>query len=153
MSFDVKVYSPSDVILTFGGAVVEGWESITVSRDSKAFKTVQGIRNKNAKVRNRNTAATIDINLSQISVTNTIFSQIVAIDEVTGGARIEVTLKDVMGGEIFSSNEAYFDGHADRSYEDEISTRRWRLNCLSSSFELSGGYSLGSLIDTISSIL
>lgn len=152
MAFDVKTYSPSDVIITFGGASVSGWEKITITRTIPSFKMVEGIRGKNTRIKLNNSAATVDIELTQTSDMNSVFSQIVAQDERTGTGRIEITIRDVMGGEIFSSMQGYLEAPATKTYEGEISSRTWKLVCLSSSSEQGSGWSLGSLVDKVTSL-
>lgn len=145
--FDVREYSPSDVIMTFGGARVEGWERISVKRLLPSFQMVSGIRGVNGRKRLNNTSAEIDIVLSQTSPTNTIFSQIVEVDEMYGTARIEVTLKDVLSGEKFQSTEAFLERPADQSFSSDVSERTWKMICLSSKSTMGSGGALGSLVD------
>lgn len=129
---DVRTYSASQVVMSFGGAIVEGWETISTSRDLPDFKTVNGIRGKNTRVRNRNTAASVEITLLETSPTNQIFNDIVALDKEIGGARLSFILKDTLGTEVFYSDEAYIEGIANREYAAELGERVWIVRCLSS---------------------
>lgn len=153
MSFDVKTYSPSDIIITFGGYLVVGWDSIIITRTIPAFKQVNGIRGKNTRVRINNTAATVEINLVASSDTNAVFSEIVKQDELFGGARIVAMIKDPLGSELFSTEEGYLESPATKNYESESGNRTWRLNCLSSrTTDTGNGSPLGSLIDNVTSL-
>jgi hypothetical protein len=149
---DVREYSPSDVVMTFGGAIVEGWERIIVRRNHPSYKIAEGIRNKNTRVRVGNTAASVEIVLAQTSPTNNIFSQIVELDEVYGTARIEVMIKDTLTGEMFSSTEAFLEKPADLEFDGDITERIWRMSCLSSQSKAGSGGALGSLIDRVQSL-
>lgn len=150
---NVKEYSPSDVVITFGGAVVEGWERVVVKRNNPTFKMIEGIRGQNTRTRNLNSAAVVEIVLAQTSPTNYIFSQIVALDERTGSGRIEITIKDVLTGETFSSQEAFLEKPSDMSWEDDLTERTWTMHCLKSRFEAGSGGALGSLVDRVMSFI
>lgn len=149
--FDVREYSPSEVVMTFGGYRVEGWERISIRHLQPSFRLVEGIRGKNTRVRINNTAAEIEIALTQTSPTNNIFSQIVEVDEQYGTGRIELTIKDVLTGESFQSTEAYLERPADKTFDADVTERVWKMVCLSSKSSMGTGGALGSLVDRISS--
>lgn len=149
MSFDVATYSPSDIILTFGGYTIAGWDRITITKTLPSFRQVNGIRGKNTRIRVNNSAATIEIDLVNTSDTNTVFTEIVKQDEMLGGARLVVTVKDLLGSEVFSTEEGYIEAPATRTYEAEAGIRSWKINCLSSGTGIGSGSPLGSLIDNV----
>lgn len=134
---EVVTYSPSEVALTFGGYSLEGWDSISVSRAMPSFRQVNGIRGKNSRVRLNNTAANIEVQLPQTSEANYIFQQLVVLDEQYGTGRLNLTLKDQQGVEVFFSSEAFVEGMSDREYSSDITARSWKISCLSSSFSAS----------------
>lgn len=129
---NVKTYSPSLVAFSFGGTIVEEWDSITVEKDYPDFKTIAGIRGKNTRVASKNSAATVTINLVQTSVFNEIFSAILKADRISGDLRMQFLLRDILGKEVFASDEAYVEGMASREYGAEMGTRTWIIRCLSS---------------------
>ena len=139
MFHEVSTYAPDEVFLTFGGAVVEGWDSITVQRTSPEFKTVKGIDGKNTRVYDPNTHAVINIVCKQTSLTNQILSSVVLLDSNTHGVRLEVMLLDSSGWEVFSSQEAYVQRTPDRDYKASMGTRSWTIECLNSSWNDSKG--------------
>lgn len=149
--FEVREYSPSEVVMTFGGYRVEGWERISIRHLQPSFSLVEGIRGKNTRVRINNSVAEIEIALTQTSPTNNIFSQIVEIDEQYGTGRIELTIKDVLTGESFQSTEAYLERPADKTFDADVTERVWKMVCLSSKSNMGTGGALGSLVDRISS--
>lgn len=129
----IYTYAPDEVALTFGGYIVEGWDSITVKRSSPAFQIKRGIRGKNTRVRNRDTSAVITLVCPQTSNVNKILTDLVTQDEITGNGRLSLSLIDGSGWEVFSSSEAFVDGLADREYEANESDREWVITCLNSS--------------------
>ena len=142
----VQTYSPEEVILTFGGHVVRGWDTITISRDKPSFRKVHGIRGKNTRVRVGNTAAEITLEVPQTSFINAVFEDIVRIDEQYGTGRIVLLIKDNLGTDIFSSQDAYLERPADLTYDTEISTRQWKIECLSSGTDQGVGWGVASFI-------
>lgn len=154
MNVGVETYSPDEVMLIFGGYMIEGWDSITVERVSQEFKTVRGIKGSNTRVRNKNSHSTIKISCPQTSPLNEVFSSIVALDEQTGNGRLEVSLINGTGWESFSSIDAYIVGESSRGYTKDLSAREWTIECLSSKWDGGGRKSLiGSIIDSAKSLL
>lgn len=147
---EVVTYSPSDVTITFGGYTLQGWDSISIRRQLPSFRQVNGIRGKNSRIRVRNTAAEILIELPQTSEANYVFQKIVELDEQIGTGRIAITVKDALGSEVFSSSDAFIEGPADRQYNDSISGRTWKINCLTSTYSASESqWSLESIFSSI----
>lgn len=147
---EVKTYSPADVHMTFGGVVVEGWESIRIVYSQPYFKIVKGIRNKNTRVRDRNSSATIEIVLSQSSDTNYILDAIAEQDRFYGTGRLEIMIKDRNGTEVFYTSEGFVEAPADRGYEADLVTRTWKIQCLSSGkFGNTSGTYIGELLSGI----
>lgn len=126
-SFTVTTYSAKDVILNIGGYKIAGWMSIGISRNARGFTVVRGIRGKNTRVRNQDTSATITLTLSATSPTNDVFSTIHQVDMKKGTARISLTLKDMSGSSVFSTNEGYITGFPSTSYTGQIETRVWEI--------------------------
>ena len=145
----VMTYSPSDVIITFGGYVLENWDSVSVKRSSPSFKIVKGIRGKNTRVRTQNTSAELTLTLPITSVANAVLGEIVYKDELYGTGRLSITIKDVQGFEVFYSSEAYVEKPADKEYGPEMSSRAWTIHCLSSGDTMSDNTILSSIFDLI----
>lgn len=139
MSFSVNTYSPTDVTLAFGGYVLTGWNTINIQRVYSGFIPVDGINNKNTRVRNTNTAAVINFSCLQTGDANDLLSQLHALDLQTGAVRIALTLKDLSGSSIFTSSEAYILGYPEVVYSDSFEWRVWTLRCTSSEEYLVGG--------------
>lgn len=150
---EVKTYSPKMVVMTFGGTVVNGWNTISIERSSPSFRMVKGIRGANTRVRTGDTSAVVTITVPQTSDINNIFNQIVVLDEATGNGRIQVTIVDVVNGDTFISSEGFLEGSPKIDFDSSSGDRVWKLNCLSSqTTETGSGWNVGSLIDRITSI-
>lgn len=127
----VYTYSPEEVDLIVSGYRITGWNSIAVSRTSAGFTHIAGIDGKNTRIRNKDTGATIFIDVVRTSPVNTVFSEIHRKDLIYGTGRLEVMLKDKQGGSVFSSIEAYIDRYPDDAFTTEMNNRRWSITCQS----------------------
>lgn len=126
----VNTYSASDIVLSFGGYTVVGWDEISVRRDTAQSNFIRGIRGKNTRIINPNTSSVISVVCPQTSAAHAVFSQIVAGDLSTGGnGRMQINLKDINGGLVLSSNEAYVTGYPDVSYKNSIENYTWLIQC------------------------
>lgn len=135
----VFTYNPREVLLTFGGYTITGWQSITITRSVDAFKPIRGIRGKHTRVRNADTSCTITIPLLQTSMGNDVLSRIHELDIANGTGRITLTLKDIKGTSVFNSTEAYILGYPEVVYSGEFEYRQWRLFCQTTSSYTVGG--------------
>lgn len=161
-SFTVNTYSPSEVIFTLGGYQLTGWQSISISRSSKSFTPIRGIRGKNTRVPNKDFSATLNISLLQTAQGNDVLSTILIADEENGTSRISLTLKDNSGNSVFSSNEAFITGFPTTTYSGQFEYRNWEFFAQTTSTYMVGGNGksttglvndaisgIGSLIDNI----
>lgn len=129
---DVQTYSPREIILSIAGHKIVGWNSIRIEKSSPTFIKVKGIRGVNTRVRDVDSSAKVVISLDQSSISNSILDQIAERDALLGTGRVSVSLSNILGGEVFFSDEAYLEGFAPMVYEGEGSDREWVIECLSS---------------------
>lgn len=154
-SFSVNTYSPSDVELVIAGYSVAGWDSISISRRVESFKPIYGIRNKHTRVRagsanTRDSSAFITFTLAKESQSNDTLSYIHELDIDQGTGRLTLILKDKSGTSVFSSDEAYILGYPESPFNNDFTTRTWRIFCQTTKTYLVGGNSRPqtSLLDT-----
>ena len=139
----IATYTPAHVTLTLGGHVVSGWDQITVRRNVQGFKHIAGIRGSGTRVRNKDSSATLSVELAQTSNTNTIFSQIHQLDLSQGTGRLELMLRDADGDFVFQSNTGYIAGYPEAGFAGDILTRTWTINCQSSTLFVGGNAAQG----------
>lgn len=137
--FGVNTYSPSDIILTVAGYQATGWERINIARRVDSFIPVYGIRGKHTTVPSGDTSATIIVPILQTSQTNDVFSTILGLDEVRGTGRLTLSLKDMSGDSVFSSNEARILGYPEVVFSGGFEYRVWKIYCQSTSTYKVGG--------------
>lgn len=147
---DLLIYSPQQVILTVGGYQFTGWQSIRIARSVQGFQTIRGIRGKNTRVKNLDTSATITLPLIQTSQGNDVLSSIHELDLERGTGRLALTLKDMSGQSVFSSDEAYITGYPETVFSGDIQYRVWNIFCQTTkSYNVGGNASAqGSVFDS-----
>lgn len=145
----VKTYSVEDVVLTFGGYVLTNWDSISIRQLHPDFKIVSGIRGKNTRIRTLNTAAEIVLTIPSLSDANTVMGEISELDRIYGTGRIVLTIKDISGMEVFSTEDAFITQVPERVYGIEVPVRTWVLNCMSSKTTQSDSAGIESIFDLI----
>lgn len=129
----VYTYSPEEVDFIVSGYKIVGWNNIAVARMSPGFTHIPGINGKNTRVRNKDTGATVIVDVVRTSPVNTVFSKIHQLDMTHGTGRLEIMIKDKQGQSLYSSIEAYIDRYPDEAFASEINNRRWTINCQSTS--------------------
>ncbi len=135
----VVSYSPKDVQLIIAGYQVTGWQTISITRTNKGFTNIRGIRNKNTRLRNKDTSATITVSLMMTAQSNEVLSYIHELDLEQGTGRLVITLKDNSGKSVFSSNEAYITGYPAVTNSANIDYRNWEIFCQTTSTYLVAG--------------
>lgn len=143
---DLFTYSPQQVILTIAGYQITGWQTIRAAKRMKAFQPINGIRGKNTRVRNLDTSGIITIPLIQTSQGNDVLSSIHGLDIERGTGRLTLTLKDLSGQTVISSDEAYIDGYPEIGFSGDIQYRNWTLVMQSANWYVGGNASAQSSV-------
>lgn len=154
MAFDtVYTFLPDKIKLIVGGNVeLEGWEKLTINYSFTKNRQVLGIRAKNTKVRNANTAAKVLVSLTQSSDSNKLFQYIIdAEDNHDSLIRFKIELKDLSGGTLFESEEGYLEGYPkDISFTGTLGIREWTILCDTSKLKIQGNKEVGgTLLDNV----
>lgn len=126
---EVMTYVPENVVLLISGYQIEGWDSIRVVRNSPAFRQVRGIRQKNTRVRMKDTSATLTLEVPQSGLVNEVFSKCLEADINTGSVRLEISLRESTGASFFNTTTAYILGYPELSYKGTISANTWTIGC------------------------
>ena len=151
---EVLTYVPSNVVLTLSGHPISGWTSISITPSFPAFKQIAGIRGKNTRTRNKNTSATVTIEVLHTELINDVLSMVLQADMAAGTGRLEVSLSESTGTSFFTSTSAYITSYPEMRYEGDITTRVWTLQCESSEMHIGNAKSaaLGVISGAISSL-
>lgn len=124
---EVLTYVPENVVLLISGYQIEGWDSIRVARNSPAFRQIRGIRQKNTRVRMKDTSTTITLEVPQTGLVNEVLSKCLEADIKTGSVRLEISLKEITGSSFFNTTTAYILAYPELNYKGTLSTNTWTL--------------------------
>lgn len=150
----VDTYSAEDVSFLIGGWRAEGWDKISITYPTKQFKTIRGIRGKNSRTRNRDSGVVIEVETVGGNKLSKVFEEILNQDLQYGTAKLSIQIKDLLGYELFFSQDVFVEGYARKDYQAEVSNRVWTLNSLTSSSSSGGeGLSVASLVNQIRGVL
>lgn len=126
---EVLTYVPSNVSLIVGGYQIQGWTSISLERNSPAFKQIRGIRGKNTRTRMHDYSCTLTIECPHTELLNDILSMVVQADRANGTARLEIALMESTGTSFFTTSTAYIVSEPPLVRTADVSTVRWTLIC------------------------
>lgn len=159
----VLTYTPSDVIVAISGYIVTGVVSVNITWNAETFKKVSGIRGQVTRVQNRDTSATMTIELLQTSSTNDVFTDLLIEDKSKQSSRLQVSVKDTSGRTEISSLDAFIASFPEVSFSDGFTNRVWTIHMLSTTTSVGGngkqfpdifnaaGEAVGEIVGNISS--
>ena len=150
MAVDSQIgnYSPDDftVVLSKGDFVhrVTGFADgsfLSMDRLVPSSTPYAGVGfNSSGRVKRRVSSMTIDVTLHQYSPSNTVLQQLQIADANTAGNEyvFAVTLKDLSGQTVVSSNSAIIAAPPTAEFSSETSTRTWQLYLFGSDLYIGG---------------
>lgn len=106
---------------------------LNISRITPASELYVGADLSTARVKRRNKASTINITLHQFSASNAVLQALQRADEEDDGNKwvFAITIKDLSGTSVWSSNQAFVATNPDASYSTTAETRDWVLQAVS----------------------
>ena len=131
----MKIYDPAEVIVTFGGADIEGFAPgsfITVEQNADAFAIVVGNRGDVARSKTSNRTARITVRLMQTSQSNDLLSTAHNLDlNAPNGAGVApITVRDAATGSAFyAATEAWVVRAPTANFDSTDTPREWVFEC------------------------
>lgn len=133
---NVYSYSAGEVSLVISGTQIAGFDTIQVVTNPELYYMVKGMNGQHTRVRSYDTAATIQITLPQTSFSNDVLSTFLQNDYRRPTGALEIQVKDNSGRYLFNSVSGFIRGYADATFEEDITTRVWVVDCLQSTVYL-----------------
>jgi hypothetical protein len=130
MSFNVRTYSPNQVMVVVAGFQIEGWNTISISKSSRSFQLVKGIRGGNTRIRSVDNSLSLVVEVQQTSLTNDVFSEIVRQDKEFNTGKLQVSIKDLSGKTFIQSQNCFIEDYAPLNFADAAGTRTWLIHFL-----------------------
>lgn len=128
----LKTYDPKQVILTVGGAVINGFADgtfISVERSNDMFAKVVGADGITSRAKSNDKSGTITITLAQTSSGNDILSGFAARDELANEGVVSISCKDLSGRSRYFSATAWVRKVPNSEFGKEVTDREWAMDC------------------------
>ena len=128
----LKVYDPSEVVVSYGVSLIEGFADgtfVVCARDEDSYSLQVGTDGEATRSKSNNRSGTMTITLMQGSLSNDVLSALHIADEnSTGGASIlPFLVKDLNGRTLTSAQTAWIQKPADDEFGREAGPREWVL--------------------------
>ena len=134
-------FAPSATVFIVSGYVVEGWNRISVTRNSPVYKQVKGIRGKNTRMRIPDTSAVISLEVQQTSALNEVFSVALNTDNFQRSVRLEILITNTTTSSLFRTGTAYITAYPEYAIENDLGVVKWQIACDECSLQLGGAKS------------
>lgn len=129
---EFHTYSPDRVIVTFAGAIINGFANDTfveVERDEDGFMKYVGSLADVCRTRNLNHAGKVTLTLMAVASINDTLSDLALSDEVDGDTFGELLIKDLSGNMICHSEIAWILKWPKAERGKESGTIQWVFDC------------------------
>lgn len=126
----VYTYSPEDVSMAIGGAVISGYSEgtfIVVEREEDAFTKIVGADGIVTRSKNANKSGTVTLTLKGSSPSNDILSALATKDEIDGSGVAAVIVKDNSGTTV-CAGKGWIRKKAAAEFAKEVSDREWTVD-------------------------
>lgn len=130
----VKTYNPKEVISAFGNHIVSGYADdsfISIEPSSDAITKKVGCDGEVVRSINPDDTYVIKQTVLQTSDTNSFLQQKLDLDRKTGDGMFPILIKDLKGGMVFSSDNAWVAKEPARGYGKEAGNREWEIHAAS----------------------
>jgi hypothetical protein len=125
---DVKTYDFKDVIVTFGGIPISGYEdgtAIEVAPSSDRFTKKVGADGEVARGRSNDDTAEVKLILMQTSLSNTYLNTFLKADRLANAGAKPLHIMDVNGGSLDFFPVAWVKKAPVKGYAKEVGPREW----------------------------
>lgn len=126
----LKTYSSKKVIISLGAHMVTGLGEdsfVTIASAGDGVTMKVGCDGEICRSVSPNNCYTIKMDLLQYSPTNSWLQNQHNKDQADGSGTFPIIVKDLTGGLLFASEEAWTTKPAERAYGKEAGTRSWEL--------------------------
>lgn len=126
----VRTYDPKQTIISFGGALMQGFADgtfISIVDDEDRFSKVAGADGTISRAKSNNTAATVTLTLKRTSPSNDVLSSIARDDEVANRGVVPLMVKDLNGTSLFQADSAWIQARPTEESSKEVNDRQWTI--------------------------
>ena len=127
----IKTYSPKEVTMALGSHIVSGYADdsfLTIDPNGDGITKKVGCDGEIARAVSPDDTAKVKIVLLQTSDSNAYFSKKVDQDRDTGDGMFPILIKDLKGGEVFSTEAAWVVKKSPLNRGKDTNNREWELD-------------------------
>lgn len=127
----VKTYSPKDILVTVGGAIITGYANgafVQVEQAEDQVSLVVGSDGEATRTVSANRSGSITITLQQTSESNAILSGFHQRDMLDKAGIFPVLVKDNLGKSLYTAETAWVRKMPNAEFGNESGTREWVID-------------------------
>lgn len=131
MSSKVRTYNPKEVVIACGSHIVTGIADdsfISIEANGDGITKKVGCDGEIARAVSPDNTYKVKISLLQTSDSNAFFSNMVDVDRDTGNGIFPILIKDLKGGQVFSTESAWVTKKAPFARGKETNNREWEID-------------------------
>ena len=131
MSKKIKTYNPKEVTVSCGSHIVEGFADdsfISIEPNGDGITKKVGCDGEIARAVSPDDTYKVKIVLLQTSDTSSFFSKMLDMDRDTGEGMFPILIKDLKGGEVFSTEAAWVVKKSPLNRGKDTNNREWELD-------------------------
>lgn len=134
MADAIKTYNPKEVVVACGTHIVSGYADdsfISIEPNGDGITKKVGCDGEIARSISPDNTYKVKITLLQNSDSNSFFSNIADYDRATGNGLFPVLIKDLRGGLLFATEEAWVIKKSPATRGKETNNREWEIDTAS----------------------
>ena len=127
----IKTYNPKEVTMALGSHIVSGYSDdtfVVIDPNGDGITKKVGCDGEIARAVSPDDTAKVKIVLLQTSDSNAYFSKKVDQDRDTGDGMFPILIKDLKGGEVFSTEAAWVVKKSPLNRGKDTNNREWELD-------------------------
>lgn len=131
MAGKVKTYNPKEVVIACGSHIVTGTADdsfVTIEANGDGITKKVGCDGEIGRAVSPDNSYKVKISLLQMSDSNAYFSRMVDLDRETGNGMFPVLIKDLKGGQVFSTESAWVTKKASVARGKDTNNREWEID-------------------------
>lgn len=131
MSQKIRTYNPKEVTLSCGSHIVTGYADdsfITIEPNGDGITKKVGCDGEIARAVSPDNTYKVKIVLLQTSDSSSFFSKMADLDRDTGEGMFPILIKDLKGGQVFSTEAAWVVRKSPLNRGKDTNNREWELD-------------------------
>lgn len=136
-------YDPAEVLVSFGGITIEGFQTgtfVNIVKTADTWATVSGIAGEGMFVKANDPWYDVTFTLMANAASNDYLSALWTADlNLTGTGLLPLAIKNNLGREFFTSTSARIVKVADLAFSDAGDPKTWNIKCYKAAF-FNGGH-------------